>query len=60
MAMRLRKENVQYIIAEIMKDVDYWTCEGKEAEKALCYIAGVKDMAEAVIKAIEELGGQKS
>lgn len=30
----------------------------KDAEKQLAYIAGIRDMANAVIEAIEELGGK--
>jgi hypothetical protein len=33
------------------------SAEGKEAEKTCAYIAGVHDMANAVRKAIRELGG---
>lgn len=58
MAMRLEVENVRYLLANMLDDCSYWECEGKEAEKQLCYIAGMKDMADAVIKAIKELGGK--
>ena len=58
MAMRLETENVRIILSKFLDDMSYWECEGKEAEKQLCYIAGAKDMADAVIKAIRELGGK--
>ena len=57
-ATRLTTENVRIIINKILNEMDYWCNEGKEAEKQLCYIAGVTDMANAVIKTIEEFGGK--
>ena len=57
MAMRLCSENVRIIEHQLLDDMDYWTAEGKEAEKTLAYIVGIHDMANAVIKAIKELGG---
>lgn len=58
MAYRLETENVRIILSKMLDDLGYWDCEGKEAEKQLCYIAGMTDMANAVIKAIKELGGK--
>ncbi len=58
MAMRLETENVRFILGQMLNDMEYWGVEGKEAEKQLCYIAGVTDMANAVIKAIKDLGGK--
>ena len=58
MAMRLEKQNVNIILNKIISDMELWMMEGKEAEKSLCYIAGVIDMANAVISAIGELGGK--
>lgn len=55
MAAKLTPENVRIILFEMLVGIDYWGAEGKEAEKDLCYIAGMCDMADAVIKAIEEL-----
>lgn len=57
-AMRLETENVRFILGEMLKNLDYWGAEGKEAEKSLAYISGMTDMANAVIKAIKELGGR--
>lgn len=56
--MRLETENVRIILSSFLDSCDYWEVEGKEAEKQLCYIAGATDMANAIIKAIRELGGK--
>lgn len=58
MAMRLETENVRFILCNLLDEIFYWEHEGKDAEKQLCYIAGVTDMANAVIRAINELGGK--
>ena len=57
MTIRLETENVRLILSEVLNNLDYFGVDGKEAEKQLCYIAGANDMANAVIKAIVELGG---
>lgn len=56
--MKLEKENVRIILGNILEDVDCWGVEGKESEKNLAYIAGLRDMANAVIEAIGQLGGK--
>ena len=58
MAMRLEKENVRIIFGNILADVELWGMDAKEAEKQLAYIAGLRDMANAVIEAIGQLGGK--
>ena len=58
MAMRLEKENVRIILGNILADVELWDFTDKEAEKQLAYIAGLRDMATAVIEAIGQLGGK--
>lgn len=58
MAMRLEKENVRFILMSILNDCDLYGREEKEAEHLVDYIAGVNDMANAVIEAIEKLGGK--
>jgi hypothetical protein len=58
MAMKLEKENVRFILGRFLDDVELWEAEGKAAEKQLAYIAGVRDMANAVMDAIVELGGK--
>jgi len=58
MEMRLEIENVRYLEHQILNGLEYWEPEDKTAEKMLTYISGVIDMADAVIKAIQELGGK--
>ena len=58
MAMRLEKENVRIIFGNILADVELWDMDAVEAEKQLAYIAGLRDMANAVIEAIGQLGGK--
>ena len=58
MAMKLETTNVLVILREVLNDMGYWEFEGKEAEKQLCYIAGATYMANAVMKAISDLGGK--
>lgn len=56
-AYRLTKETVRKIFMDIVIDLPLMAhCE--EAEETLHFIAGAFDMANAVIKAIEELGGK--
>ena len=57
-ATKIGTENIRILLVQILNEMDYWCNEGKEAEKQLCYIAGATDMANAVIKAIKELGGK--
>ena len=56
--MRLEKENVRILLINLITDVEMWNHEGTDAEKRLCYISGLTDMANAVIEAIGELGGK--
>lgn len=58
MAMRLEKENVRIILGNFLDDVSLWDVEDKEAKKQLAYIAGLRDMANAVMDAIVEFGGK--
>jgi hypothetical protein len=58
MAMRLEKENVRILFEDILGECDLYGREGKEAENLLCYISGARDMATAVMEAIETLGGK--
>lgn len=58
MAMRLEKENVRIILGNILDGVELWDTDAVEAEKQLAYIAGLRDMANAVIDAIGRLGGK--
>ena len=58
MAMKLERENVRMIFETILSDCDLYGREGKEAENLLNYIAGARDMANAVMDAIVALGGK--
>lgn len=57
MAMKLTTENVNCLESKMLDELSYWEPENKDAEKSLTYIAGIHDMANAVRKAIRELGG---
>lgn len=57
MAMNLTTENVNILEAKMLDDIAFWEEQGEGAEKVLVYIAGLHDMANAVRKAIRELGG---
>lgn len=58
MAFRLETSNVLIIENRILNELELWNLSGKEAEAMTNYIAGVNDMANAVIEAIKELGGK--
>lgn len=58
MAMKLTTENVRIIEQNILDDLEMWGAEDKEAERLVQYICGVHDMTNAVIRAIQELGGR--
>lgn len=58
MAMRLEKENVRIILGNFLDDVELWVADEHEAERQLAYIAGLRDMANAVMDAIVGLGGK--
>ena len=51
---KLEKENVRLILCKILDDVKMYVPDSNEAVKQLAYIAGLRDMANAVIKAIDE------
>lgn len=57
MAQRLTKDNVREILMECASAPEYWPDTDQEARENLSYIAGLKDMANAVIRKITELGG---
>lgn len=57
MAQRLTKDNVREILMECASAPEYWPATDQEARENLSYIAGLKDMANAVIRKITELGG---
>ena len=55
--MKLTTENVNFVENEILDAISYWESDEKEAIRALAYISGVHDMANAVRRAIKDLGG---
>lgn len=57
--MKLNKENVRIILGNFLDDVEMFVPDGTEAEKQLAYIAGLRDMANAVMDAIQQLGDIK-
>lgn len=54
--MKLKREHVRIIFENMLNDVELWAAEDKEAEKQLAYISGLRDMENAVMEAIDELG----
>jgi hypothetical protein len=58
MAMRLEKENVRIILMNILNNCEFYGQDDKNAEHISSYAAGVLDMANAVIEAIDQLGGK--
>lgn len=58
MAFKLTTENVNFLEARILDELEYWTDTDKGAKETLTYIAGIHDMANAVRKAIREMGGR--
>lgn len=56
MATKITAENVLVVEKNVLDEVDMYGLDGKSAENALHYICGVRDMAAAMIHAIEELG----
>jgi hypothetical protein len=58
MAMRLEKENVRIILMNILNNCEFYGQDDKNAEHISSYTAGVLDMANAVIEAIDQLGGK--
>lgn len=58
MAMKLEKENVRIILGKFLDDLVMFVPDSNEAEKQLAYIAGLRDMANAVMEAIGQFGGK--
>ena len=57
MEKQLTKDNVREILLESLYGEDYYPGDGELARENLAYIAGLVDMANAVIRKITELGG---
>lgn len=59
MGLKLTKENVDRLEAKILDDISCYWEEGSDADKEiLAYIAGIRDMANAVRRAIKVFGGK--
>ena len=58
MAMRLEKENVRIILNNFLDNLELWDVDEIGPEKHLAYVMGLRDMANAVIEAIGQLGGK--
>lgn len=56
--MKLEKENVRIVLGKFLDDVEMFVPDNNKAEKQLAYIAGLRDMANAVMEAIGQLGGK--
>ena len=56
--MRLETENVRIILMNLLNNMELYGLEGKDAEHHASYISGALDMANAVVEAIEQLGGK--
>lgn len=57
MEKQLTKDNVREILLESLNGEDFYPGDGDLARENLAYIAGLVDMANAVIRKITELGG---
>ena len=58
MAMKLTTANIDIVERQMLDNLDTWEDEAERAKMLLTYIAGIHDMANAVRRAIEELGGR--
>nr|DAH18431.1 MAG TPA: hypothetical protein [Caudoviricetes sp.] len=52
--MKIDEEIIFKCLRSILRDVDYYGQDGKDAERTLCYINGVVDMATELINRINE------
>ena len=57
MEKQLTKDNVREILLESLHGEDFYPGDGDLARENLAYIAGLVDMANAVIRKITEMGG---
>ena len=58
MAMKLETGNIHRIVLNILNEMDMNGADEKDAIYVCNYLAGIVDMANAVIEAIEDLGGK--
>ena len=56
-AARLTTDTVRRILMDMLRDMPYLARDGMEAVQNMSYIGGAVDMANAVIEAIKDLGG---
>ena len=54
--IRLTEDNVRLILCRLLDEQEYWDLKDAASDQ-LCYIAGMKDMANAVIEAIKVVRG---
>lgn len=57
-SIKLEKENVRIAALDLLNDLELYGAENEEAKKLCCYVSGVLDMTNAVMRAIEDLGGK--
>ena len=53
--MKLTDAMVYKLEHDILMDFDLWDLPGEQARYTIMYIAGVRDMAQAVIDAMQEV-----
>lgn len=53
--MKLCEDNVLIVQHDLLRKSLIWECPKEDREALLMYIAGVNDMAQATIEAIQEL-----
>lgn len=56
--MKLEKENVRIILMDILNGCEFYGQDPKNAERLSNYVAGVLNMANAVMEAIDALEGK--
>lgn len=53
--MKITKDNILIVEHKLFADMCLWEVTGEQKDKVLGYIQGIHDMADAVIKMIEEV-----
>ena len=51
--MKITADNITHIEHELLDGLEFWDFSDGNAEKSMTYIAGIHDMANAVIAAIK-------
>lgn len=57
-SIKFEKENVRIAALDLLNDLELYGAENEEAKELCCYVSGVLDMTNAVMRAIEDLGGK--